>query len=373
MIHRIAALLKLDTLLARYLQLDSERSIWVDVEELGRDRLIAHGRKQYRVKIPQKISKKVTLRLGGLGRRLGREAGDLFLHVWLNKGIDTSQDLWLSESSARQGAEKLLRVGVKKIRMVVPARSYDGMQIRLRGLGHEPDFPGRAPDVNLKRGNLLVKLVVYPDSVAPRYGSFDALSTDDMALEGWVYRKIDEVTEKLGDSAFDLSPITGEMVADIYNEQAERGVFALLRRHLGLTHIQVLLRTSATIPLPGSCEKTVVSHQGGYRERTYLITVQDQFLPNPFAVAAILAHELCHIVYWERLADPNLHQGVGSAHERTEDSLEIDRTVDLLVFMFKIGEFQLRASRDQRLTFGYFNQSVFERMQVIVSRKLGWD
>ena len=47
------------------------------------------------------------------------------------------------------------------------------------------------------------------------------------------------------------------------------------------------------------------------------------------------------------------------------------RTVDLLVFMYKIGEFQLRVARDQRLTLGYFNQEMFERTQVIVSRKLG--
>jgi hypothetical protein len=52
--------------------------------------------------------------------------------------------------------------------------------------------------------------------------------------------------------------------------------------------------------------------------------------------------------------------------------LEEEHTVDLLVFMFKIGEFQLRVARDKRLTFGYFNQEVFERMQVIVSKKLNF-
>ena len=373
MIHRIARLLKLDTLLGRYLTLDCERSIWVEEEELGKDRIIEHGRKQYRVKIPRTINKRVILRLGGLGRRLGSEAGDLFLHVWLNKGIDTSQELWLSESCAQLGGEKLLRVGVKKIRMVIPPRSRDGMQIRLRGLGYEPDFPGRVPDINLKRGNLLVKLVVYPDSVAPRYGSFDALTTGDMALEGWVYRKIDKLIEKLGDSAFAVSPVTGEMVADIYNEQRWHGIFALLRRHLKLNFVQVQLRTSASIPLPGSCERNFITQEDGSRESQYVITIKNQFLPNPFAVAAILAHELCHIVYWERLDDRKLQPGAVCVSERTEDTLEIDRMVDLLVFMFKIGEFQLRVARDQRLTFGYFNQSVFERMQVIVSRKLGWD
>ncbi len=247
------------------------------------------------------------------------------------------------------------------------------MQIRLKGLGYQPDFPGRAPDINLKRGNLLVKLVVYPDRVAPRYGSFDALNTGDMALEGWVYRKIDEVIEKLGDSAFAVSPVTGEMVADIYNEQRWHGIFALLRRHLKLNFVQVQLRTSASIPLPGRCERSFVSQEDGSHESRYVITIKDQFLHNPFAVAAILAHELCHVIYWEPLEDRKLQQGNEFVFGSAEDSLEIDRMVDLLVFMFKIGEFQLRVSRDQRLTFGYFNQSVFERMQVIVSRKLGWD
>jgi hypothetical protein len=373
MIHKIATLLKLDTLLGRYLRLDCERSIWVEEEELGAYRFIEHRRKRYRVKIPQTINKRVTLRLSGIGKRLGSEAGDLFLHVWLNKGIDTSQDLWLSKSAAQQGAEKLLRVGVEKVWMVVPPRSRDGMQIRLKGLGYQPDFPGRAPDINLKRGNLLVKLVVYPDRVAPRYGSFDALNTGDMALEGWVYRKIDEVIEKLGDSAFAVSPVAGEMVADIYNEQRWHGIFALLRRHLKLNFVQVQLRTSASIPLPGRCERSFVSQEDGSHESRYVITIKDQFLHNPFAVAAILAHELCHVIYWEPLEDRKLQQGNEFVFGSAEDSLEIDRMVDLLVFMFKIGEFQLRVSRDQRLTFGYFNQSVFERMQVIVSRKLGWD
>lgn len=33
-------------------------------------------------------------------------------------------------------------------------------------------------------------------------------------------------------------------------------------------------------------------------------------------------------------------------------------------------EFQLRVARDRRLTLGYFNQEVFDRMQVIVSKKM---
>ena len=50
--------------------------------------------------------------------------------------------------------------------------------------------------------------------------------------------------------------------------------------------------------------------------------------------------------------------------------LNEEQTVDLLVFMYRMGEFQLRFARDQHLTLGYFNQDVFDRMQVIVSRKM---
>jgi hypothetical protein len=57
MIHKIATLLKLDTLLGRYLRLDCERSIWVEEEELGAYRFIEHRRKRYRVKIPRQLTR----------------------------------------------------------------------------------------------------------------------------------------------------------------------------------------------------------------------------------------------------------------------------------------------------------------------------
>jgi hypothetical protein len=60
----------------------------------------------------------------------------------------------------------------------------------------------------------------------------------------------------------------------------------------------------------------------------------------------------------------------GKAIMPGQPPLEAERTVDLLVFIYKVGEFQLRVARDKRLTLGYFDQDIFERMQVIVSRKL---
>jgi hypothetical protein len=100
----------------------------------------------------------------------------------------------------------------------------------------------------------------------------------------------------------------------------------------------------------------------------YRITVKEQLLDNPFSIAAIMGHELCHVVYSERIDDTP--KSVGYVIKSEKATLEEERTVDLLVFMFKLGEFQLRVARDKRLTLGYFNQEVFERIQVIVSRKL---
>ena len=142
----------------------------------------------------------------------------------------------------------------------------------------------------------------------------------------------------------------------------------MLVDHLKLNHLNIGHTESSSISLPGSCTKIVTTQNNAPAATQYLITIHEQFLDNPFSVAAILAHELCHVIYSERIdAAPG---SAGTVLKTEKASLEEERSVDLLVFMFKIGEFQLRAARDKRLTFGYFNQGIFERIQVIVSRKL---
>ena len=319
--------------------LNYERSIWVEQEDLGKDKAIKHKNKQYRVKIPRKIDKKVTLRLRGLGRTKDNKTGDLLLHVWLNKGDDIRKSLWLSETSARNGANKILRFDGKKIRIVIPEKSYNGLVIRLRGLGRKPGFRRRAPFLHRKRGNLLVKLFVYPDSITPKYGSFDMLATDDMALEGWVYRKIDEITHKIDKPSFLVNPIQADAVADLFNECGWRGIFHALVGHLKLTRLNITLTESDSISLPGNCQRTVTLQNGTPVACNYTIAINEQFLDNPFFVAAIIAHELCHVVYAERIEDKSM--SVAYSIKSDQASLEEERTVDLLVFMFKIGEFGL--------------------------------
>jgi hypothetical protein len=356
-------------ILQRIFNLDLERSIWVEEEELGKKKAFYHKDKRYFVKIPEKINHRLTLRLRGYGKSRRNKTGDLFLHVWLNKGEDINKSLWLSETCARNGANKRLLLEGKAVTMIIPPGSYNGLTIRLKGYGREVRISPDAPALQSKnKGNALVKLNVYPDTITPRYGSFETLSTENMALEGWVYRKFDKVISTIGKASFPAHALQAGKIADLFNEWGLWGIFDSLVYHLGLSHLGTELTTSAAISAPGYCKTTADVKDNKFVGYNYLITINEQFLDNPFSIAAILAHELCHVVYSERIDETPKTSGYVLKTEKAK--LEEERTVDLLVFMFKIGEFQLRVARDKRLTLGYFNQEVFDRMQVIVSKKL---
>ncbi len=361
---------KMDDFWDRILKLDDEKSRWIEEDELGGEKLITHRGKDYLVKIPPVMNKKKTLRLRGLGKRFLRKRGDLYLHLWLNRGEDAEIGVWISERAAREGAQVKLHTGDKMIEMTVPPNSREGLKIRLKGLGKGPARDYRAPYTSfIKRGNLLVRLYLYPDRVAPRYGSFDHLSTENMALEGWVYLKFDEVMGKLDPSVFPDRPIPADKVAELYNTGGLRYIFPALRKHFGLNQFDIRYTVSDSIVQPGACKRTTETKDGVYIN-TYVITLNPRFVKDPFAITAILAHEMGHVLYHEKVLGAQNFSVYGRKTESA--SLEEERMVDLLVFMYRMGEFQLRVSRDTRLTLGYFNQEIFERMQVIVSRKLGW-
>jgi hypothetical protein len=355
--------------LDRIFDLNYELSIWVEEEELGKVKIISHKDKLHMIKIPKVINQKRTILLRGNGKQRLRKTGDLLIHLWLNKGEDVRTSLWLSETFAKYGAQMKLFTGEKKIVMTIPPNSYNGLTIRLKGLGKGPSIDHRAPTLpKKKRGNLLVKLYVYTDSIKPSYKPFYTLSTENMALEGWVYLKYDEVIDKLGKSSIPDHPIPVSVFADLFNTGGWMSIVNVLVNHLKLGHIKIDFAISDSISNPGSCTRTPVVQNNEVVGYKYLIRIKELFLNNPFAIAAILAHELCHVVYLEKIDESQ--KSVGYEFKTEKATIEEERTVDLLVFLFKLGEFQLRVSRDKRLTLGYFNQEIFDRMQVIVSRKL---
>ena len=125
--------------------IDREISIWIEEEELGQEKPISFKKRNFLVKIPQVVEKQITLRLKGLGKTRFGKTGDLFLHLWLNKGEDVKRNLWISDTDARMGTEKFMFTGNRNIVVTIPRGSYNGRTIRLKGLGWKPKFGATCP------------------------------------------------------------------------------------------------------------------------------------------------------------------------------------------------------------------------------------
>jgi hypothetical protein len=127
-----------------------------------------------------------------------------------------------------------------------------------------------------------------------------------------------------------------------------------------------MIHPSSSIAAAGQCQPKWGMCGQDIVERSYEILIHEHYLNNPFCVAAILAHELCHVLYAERMRD-----GAFQSYDPTvmqEVSREEELTVDLLVFLHGLGEFQMRVARQENFTLGYFSQDNFERMQRIITR-----
>ena len=67
--------------LGKLFSLDVERSIWIEEDELGKEKFIFQNDKRYSVKNPKIINHKITLRLKGIGKSRFRKTGNLYLHL----------------------------------------------------------------------------------------------------------------------------------------------------------------------------------------------------------------------------------------------------------------------------------------------------
>jgi len=350
------------------------RSIWIRNGDIDQKVSLTHNNKKIMVKIPQNIKdeREITLRLKGMGKTKKNGAGDLFLHVFLNEGYDTEMDLWISDKTAKNGIPISSFVhGYGDAEINIPENSYSGLVLCINGLGKEPEFSATAPPFKRQRGDLFVKLNVYAADIMPEYGSFDSLSTDDMALEKWVYLKIAEIYNKMGKHFFQTTPIHADEIAKAFNYSGWKGIYQIIFKKLALTSVNITVNESPDISEPGRCKihweridtmKNDVCISSRYKNR-YEIEINTNYLDNPFVIAAIIAHELCHVICSEKF-----YYGKPDAEEKDKkEKLEEERFVDLLMFMSGMGEFQLRASMDKRTTFGYFDQILFNRIYFIAS------
>jgi hypothetical protein len=76
--------------------LNYEHSIWIEQEDLGKEKVIKLKNKRHTVMMPHHMNKDVVIRLRGLGKTKNNKTGDLLLHIWLNKGNDEMVHKWVT-------------------------------------------------------------------------------------------------------------------------------------------------------------------------------------------------------------------------------------------------------------------------------------
>jgi hypothetical protein len=343
-------------------ELNEEQSLVIAREDLGTIRTLTHRGQKVRYHLPSEIGDRVTLRFRGHGKNDGRETGDLLLHITVDRGRDVHGALWLSEAQAKAGCKKRVVCGENCWQIKVPGGSKNGQVLRLKGYGQASDF-GKKRSIPT-RADALIAVRVFADQVRAIVPPVDAMIAEDLSLESWVYRRTDQILGMLKESPFSREAFTAVRAADLFNEMGWEAIAAALRWHLGLQNVDVRFESSSTLDKPGQCRTEVTTRPNmPSRPVKHSIYIHAKFLDDPFAVTAIMAHEFCHVLEAR-------HFGVGRASQLAGSELmEMERTVDLLVFLFGLGEFQMRVARQRQMTFGYFNQGLFERMHTIWSRK----
>jgi hypothetical protein len=351
----------MDRFIRKFVNVDIEKTLYITRNEIGKEIPAVLNNKQYKIKIPPNVRNTVTLKLDKLGKKQFGVTGDLFLHIWVNQGEDIFKNIWVSDTLAKKGTEIVLQLKYEKIKLTIPQNSRNGMTIKLTGLGEKPMINIEKPPPKITRGDLYLLLFTYPEHIFSTYGSFDNLSDEAMALEGWIYNHIDDIKLKLRSKLPWKKEMKAEYVVSEFNCFGYKGIFNYLREYLDLQRIIMNIEQSDSMREPGRCETRIMTQGGMTINSSHKIFINKALADDPFTSAAILSHELCHIVYSEYIGGRN----VGN----TTSQMDIERSVDLLVFLFNLGEFQLRVARDMRLSLGYFNQENFERMMTIIQRR----
>ena len=269
-------------------------------------------------------------------------------------------DFW---GICKKGVNKKLLIKTGKIINVsIPKNTINGSETIIENYTESILDTFNDPYIEKQIGNIIINFFVFSDYIQPKYYSFESLSTEEMALEGWVYRKRDEIYQKIGKNYFPNISMKAWEIADIFNENSWMGIYTKFREILNIT-CPITIYESSNIMQPGICHVEARKRDNIIVSKEYTIEINKNFIHNPFFVAAILAHELCHIVSYEKLGCK-----ISTDKNNDKDREENERLVDLLVFLFGLGDFQLRAARDEQITFGYFDQKLFERIYVITSK-----
>jgi len=162
-------------------------------------------------------------------------------------------------------------------------------------------------------------------------------------------------------------------VVEAYNHKGVEGVFYLLKSYLKIRyHVKLSICNAINEPGRCLCKITKSTLRDNYSNITstktyysdYEIMINQKYINNPFFVASILAHELCHIVYNTYLAETE-NGSTGFYYRNSwgvdDSTTEMEQTVDVLTFVLGLGEFRIRA-KGYGVYMGYLQEPIFNNL-----------
>ena len=329
--------------------------------------------KVYKVKLPLiEPQKEVKIRL----KKIGPEGKDLILKLFYNKGAKQYVEHWVEKTALNKGYMGKINIENRVTDFIIDnSNLYSG--IVLRNKGKLPFLLTILFRDRQYRGDVVVKLISYNSDILSGHSFFYNLTDQCLKEENKIFEKASAILRKKYDYINKVwqgqKNVHAVKVAEAYNHNGILGVFNLLKEYLRINDC-VKLSVSNLINEPGrcSCKMITTTSRSNYsyiESKTqyfedYEIIINQKYINNPFFVASILAHELCHIVYNKYFYTAEKFSGGfyrNSVWDSDASTCDMEQTVDILTFVLGLGEYRIRA-KFYGVFFGYLQEPIFHNL-----------
>lgn len=351
---------------------------WLTPDEILQGSFIYKtGDKKYKINLPVITSGKLhKLRIV---TKHNENSIEKIIRVRYNKGKTVAKNCWIGKNSLTQSYETVIRVGNRVIKFKVDENANQTYKQKLCSLGILPKISLFSIFRKKYRGDVIVKFHTYDDTLKVFVPKYESLSNTDLLDEKLGKSKINSLV-KSNSNLFDPkksleNKIDNEELVRQFNIYGVKGVFKTIKNHV-LKGVKVKFSINPGLIEPGVC-KSVIKTTTCYGPYSALPTVSKEFtkfhieinpsyIHNPFVAAAVISHELCHVINNRYL---NSHYGSGFAFSSFSeyskysnfDKTDEEKTVEVLTIINGLGEYQLRACTFGYIM-GYFSPKVFLRL-----------
>ncbi len=346
-------------------------TVWIDDRDIGRRRSIRVDGRTVAFIVPSFEGPTHELRLPGAGRTTVARTGHVLLTLRRIRGETQSRNVWISADERASGTYIDVRTSAGVLKVRVPPGHPAGRILRLREAGPLPDAGTHEPPPSTRRGDVLLRVLYYTPVLQLRQSSPDELTTEQLALEAMARRRFDEFAKAIPAHFLSKPPLPVARVVDAFNLDGWTAVCACVIGHLEMAAYSIDPPTAESLPprTAGRCESAVFRPSG---RMTHRIAIDIGLIESPFAVAAVCAHELCHVISNEHLRSHEsiAKRGVileGSAVGSADIEQEEQR-VDFMVCCVGLGHFQVYTRRTAEIHMGYYDQQLFERLIGVAMR-----